>query len=76
MSGRVGTMHMKGKTHDSLADGGILAFPLNWSVISLIEVGSVRKSTTFPLSRAGVTSTPVPRKTSVSELTVMSTNEW
>lgn len=29
-------------THDSLADGGILALPLNWSVISLMEVGSDR----------------------------------
>lgn len=61
--------------HDSLADGGILAFPLNCKVISLIEVGSVRWRTTFPLSRAGVTSTPVPRSTSVSEFTLMSTYE-
>ena len=29
-------------THDSLADGGMRAFPLNWRVISLMDVGSDR----------------------------------
>lgn len=60
-------------THLSFAAGGIFAFPLNWRVISLIAVGSERYRTTFPLMRAGLTSTPVPRRTRVSEATTMST---
>ena len=51
---------------------GSLAFPRNWRVISLIAVGSERWRMTLPLRRAGFTSTPVPRKVSVSELTAIS----
>lgn len=59
-------------TYGSAAETGRRALPLNESVISLIDVGSVRWRTTFPLRRAGLTSTPVPLRQSVSEATWIS----
>ena len=42
---------------------GIFAFPLNCKVISLIEVGSVKTSLTWPRSVVESMSGPVPLRT-------------
>lgn len=48
------------------------ALPRNWRVISLMEVASESVSTTWPVSKAGSTSTTVPLSTMTSESRTMS----
>lgn len=64
------------QTHGSLGLGGTRAFPLKKSVICLIDVASVSVSTTFPVNKAGSTSTPVPFRYSWSLATWMSKLMW